>query len=111
MTFRIGQKVVCVDDVPRAGFDGWHPDCDIPQKGSVYTVREIGLTVYGDPGLKLEEIRCCVRSSGNEHVDTFYFAQRFRPVVERKTETGMAILREILDRESHQDRVPEKVRR
>lgn len=97
--FRIGQKVVCVDDecAPGRAWVRWGP----PKLGAVYTVAATGLNSINGAGT-------CIAV---EEIKGQYRASRFRPVTERKTETGMAILREILDRESHQDRVPERVNR
>ena len=109
MTFRIGQKVVCVDD---SGHPSFAP-VEV-KKGCIYTISWVGMHTHPAAGkiecLRLVEVArraCAIDPDGNMP----FRATRFRPVVERKTETGMAILREILDRESHQDRVPEKVRR
>lgn len=75
MAFRIGQKVVLVDDarLPRHG----------PVKGRVYTV---GATKA--KFIELGEIPNCS-----------WFSSRFRPVVERKTD--ISAFKEILDRENH----------
>lgn len=103
MSFHVGQKVVCVDARRNWGHD------DFPlKKNSVYTVsgmcsyREAQDSIFGSkvtPRLCLAEIP--------EKTYGFHVS-RFRPVIERKTETGMAILREIIDRESHQDKPPVK---
>ena len=108
MTFRVGQKVVCVDDSV-SGRTG------LPTglvKGAIYTVRGFSWhpTVSPPYGVLIEEISFPDHRTSVGDEAGFHHA-RFRPVQERKTETGMAILREILDRESYQDRVPERVRR
>ena len=100
MTFRIGQKVVCVDDRPQEGASWDVP----PQKGAVYTVQWVGFHRYEH----FLEALCVYLCEINRPSGLPFFATRFRPIVERKTETGMAILREILDRESHQDKPPVK---
>lgn len=93
MAFRIGQKVVCVNDTP-ARISG------IPNglvKGTVYTVVATGLTNPIDPQ-KLPCIQVLELPSPHP-LDRGYqilWAHRFRPVVERKTDTGMAILRKLL---------------
>lgn len=92
--FRIGQKVVCVDD---AGWANYANSKNRPYRGCTYTVASIDGEYIG-----LEEV--FPWQDGRD--SSSYLASRFRPVVERKTETGMAILREILDRESHHDRAP-----
>lgn len=81
MNFRVGQKVVCVLE----------PLMCNPKhlkKGEVYTISKAGLISpsTGEPLVALKE-----------HGDQGYFARRFRPLVERKTDTGIAILKSILD--------------
>lgn len=80
MTFRVGQKVVCVDNKPHKGcaFLG-----DRPVEGEIYTVRKTGLTSWidGRPGILVAEIR-------NLH-DACFWADRFRPVVEKKTDISI----------------------
>jgi hypothetical protein len=89
MTFRVGQKVVCVD---ASGYKGlpWHDGSKLV-KGSIYTVRACGLTLDGSPGLLLGEIKLVVTTNrvlvGR---DCFYWAERFRPVVERRTDISFA---------------------
>jgi hypothetical protein len=41
-----------------------------------------------------------------KEVEYGFWSARFRPLIERKTDAGMVILREIIDRESHQDKTP-----
>lgn len=87
MTFRVGQKVVCVDDdisgkylppgfLPTAhGMDGL-------KKNNIYTIRMVG-TEIGVPICRLVEIvRPFCDYTGAEAP---YAVARFRPVVERKT--------------------------
>lgn len=96
MSFRVGQKVVCVDDTSVEG-SRWFPGSQ-PKKGVVHTVREVGRTVRGFVGLQLQEIKLQAAFGFYSHQrqeDAFYRADRFRPVIERKTETGMAVLRKI----------------
>jgi hypothetical protein len=83
MTFRVGQKVVCVDDGPT------------PFRESVpFRLKEI-VTIDGFTGTG------CVSLAEYPHGPvTGYFAKRFRPVVERKTGTGMAILKKLLKTKS-----------
>lgn len=81
--FHIGQKVVCVDAATR------HPDypCDL-RKGAIYTIRGFndGYSVPGI-GVLLEEIQGRHwRPSGEERG---YHPNRFRPVVERKTDISI----------------------
>jgi len=79
MTFRVGQKVVCVDDGIRPR--GYCPAYGYPTIGVVYTISEVGVTYHGAPGVNLVE-HPHERSSG-------WRASRFRPVVERKTDISI----------------------
>jgi hypothetical protein len=87
MTFRVGQKVVCVDESTHDR-GGWHPLSGIPQVGEIYTVTALG-THRGMPAVRLREIR-------NGAHDGYYRAKRFRPAVERKTD--ISVFTEILRR-------------
>lgn len=78
MTFRVGQKVVCVNDKPMFG---WLWTNDKPEIGTVYTVARVIAGRYGSyQSLLLVEI--C-------NDDLGYRAERFRPVVERKTDISI----------------------
>ncbi len=98
MNFRVGQKVVCVDDSVVVGF----PKGGMLMRGHVYTVRQIGTTVRGEVGVHLNEVRltsepgCVGIVSGKPYIDAFYRAARFRPAVERKTD--ISIFTAILNR-------------
>lgn len=83
MNFRIGQKVVCVDDKPR-----YYETCSLVE-GNVYTV--LGARVFSPTcvAIWVAEAKSISRNG--------FYADRFRPVVERRTDTGMAILTKILD--------------
>lgn len=89
--FRVGQKVVCVDD---GGPGQWAPESRLTV-GGVYTIKELGRAVADAPGVRLFER---VLSSQPGRVgsfskkpfsDNFYMASRFRPVVERKTDISI----------------------
>lgn len=89
MNFRVGQKVVCIK-----GYGSRRDvDCRIfPQTGRTYTIRAIedGLENVGSTFFLLEEIY-------NEPYDyrrwgwqePSFNAQRFRPVVEKKTDISI----------------------
>ena len=78
--FRVGQKVVCVDATPRD-----YPVCLVTE-GKIYTIHSI----LGERrSVRLVEV------TGLNPFHDFY-ADRFRPLVSRSTETGMAILRDLL---------------
>lgn len=98
MAFRVGQKVVCVS--ARVCVT---PGPE-PVFGSTYTIREIETDYKGDLGLRLQEIQKPISHHHNKEYG--FYAFRFRPLIEKSTDTGMAILREILDRETVNDRVP-----
>jgi hypothetical protein len=108
MAFHVGQKVVCVDDSDM----GWNEllGYAVPMAGQTYTVRDIGPSL-GDPSIisiRLEEVKNHEGWTNNHTAfgEPHWRASRFRPIVEKKTETGMAVLREILDRESVNDAIP-----
>jgi hypothetical protein len=115
MAFRVGQKVVHVADTGnlsrKRGNQLWPAEITV---GRVLTIRDIDtryLKWYGILGLRFEEfVFEAVPVAGLGDVEPAFPSDHFRPLIERKTDTGMAILREILDRESHQDRVPTKAK-
>mgnify|MGYP003496429940 CR=1 FL=1 len=79
--FKVGQKVVCVDDSQTPGCV-WK--ADKPRKGSVYSVTEVGIhPLYGHLQLGFSEIKNSPLKYGR------YAARRFRPVVERKTDISI----------------------
>lgn len=83
MTFRVGQKVICVDDEqPRIRI---RPVV----RGGVYTIRDIGEEpLYpGQYWVLLEEIRNTARDALGELA---YRTSRFRPIVERNTDISFA---------------------
>jgi len=95
--FHIGQKVVCVNDFPSipGRTCGFH--LSGLTKGQIYTVRWVGF--WGVPNffaeaesVRLEEI---FRGADpfcpdNQHFfDTPYYAQRFQPLIERKTDISI----------------------
>lgn len=94
--FRIGQKVVCVV-AATPGRD--YPGAEV---GQTYTVREmVRCPVYKREGVYLQEITLPIHPHHN--MEAGFYASRFRPVVEKSTDAGMAILREILERETIKD--------
>lgn len=110
--FHIGQKVVCVDDSFESGeWDVGRPN--LPRANTVYTVRATFIETWSgcapSPALLLEEVINPVIgwSVGlPTHREIGFSSHRFRPVVEKSTDTGMAILKEILERETVRDPVP-----
>jgi hypothetical protein len=108
MAFRIGQKVVCVDDSCEAPgtvctMPSGHQfvircsDLDGLTKGTIYTVAAVKRW-HGEVDLVLSEIK---RTRDDDGDPEGFRATRFRPVQERKqsTETGMSILRSLLKSE------------
>lgn len=78
--FHKGQKVVCVDDKPR------HQFAPLPiRKDVVYTIR--AANVRGK-GVYLEEIVSPMYPDG---LECSFYTDRFRPVVDRKTELPACI--------------------
>lgn len=73
MTFRVNQKVECVDDSP----DVFGRPIRVT-KGGKYTVAG-GFDFFGRPAILLAEVFPGEDASG-------WFASRFRPIVEPKTE-------------------------
>jgi hypothetical protein len=104
MTFRIGQKVVCVAENP-----SWkdYVAFSFPRMGEVYTVRSIGPAYRSrrdeSEGLciRLNEIRNRPAGCGEE---PNFLAARFRPVIERKTD--ISVFTEILRKASKPARGP-----
>jgi hypothetical protein len=87
MTFRIGQKVVCVD--ASDGVVGASMFSDRLVKGNIYTIRGFNSPDYLNDtlGLLLEEIIGEISTSWDEE---YGFRQnRFRPIVERKTDISV----------------------
>ncbi len=95
--FRVGQKVVCIDDrydAYRAYLIG---ACRVQsgdpyvKRGTIYTIREIGCVHHCAPSL------LCVRvvELKTDDEDSPLAAARFRPVVERKTD--ISVFQHLLD--------------
>src|SRR5712664_4036772 len=86
MTFRVGQKVVCISQIPDG--DG----LSLPQVGSIYTIRAIFTKVLNPQfgvGFLLEEIRNAAHpGTGREWG---FYSQRFRPLVENKTSVSFTV--------------------
>lgn len=85
MAFHVGQKVVCVDASPSSYYGPTPLKVD-----AVYTVlRVIFAPDDPIPGLFVAEVKASAPFG--------FKSERFRPAVERGTETGMAILRKAAD--------------
>lgn len=80
MTFRVGMKVVCVDDS-----DSWRGPTSV-RKGIIYTIRALRMAPDGECGVELIEVK--------SRAPFGFFQDRFRPIVERKTD--ISVFTEIL---------------
>lgn len=89
MTFRVGQKIVCIND---DGFNDHRWCFNYPVKGEVYTVRELVTGPRGVPSIRLIEIKNRVGFSddGSMRGEPCFTMRRFRPVVKKKTDIGFA---------------------
>ena len=88
MSFRIGQKVVCIDALhPRTlsqwWIELWHP-YEHAVEGRVYTISNIYL-LGADQMIELVELP----SPATDFWYAGFFADGFRPVVERKTDISI----------------------
>jgi hypothetical protein len=85
MTFRVGQKVVCV----RVKMPSWTLRYGVvgPSEGGVYTIRSVTGFSLG-PIVLLNELRnpeCCMNDDIGIKTEPYFPAAWFRPIVERKT--------------------------
>ena len=87
MTFRVGQKVVCVDAGSTGKYTPWRHSDDVHglTEGVVYTIRAVGSFRGLRDNVWLAEIHRPL-CAGREYP---YAAARFRPVVERKTDISV----------------------
>lgn len=97
MSFHVGQKVVCVDPSTLSGGGLPFSPEEAPIKGQIYTVHRCFIDDDGDKVLHLVEIARDEVSREMWGPDAGYGAFRFRPLITRSTETGMAILRKVAD--------------
>jgi len=89
MAFYVGQKIVCVDNKPHPRY-GPNP----LKIGTEYTFIGYAPTDRdGTPGLFIAEHLSGAQRAGNSYG---WRVSRFEPAVERKTDTGMAILKKLL---------------
>lgn len=113
MAFRVGQKVVYVGRPDGLAQKTYPNVLAIPGEvtvGAVYTIREIDdryVAQAGEPALRLVEFVFPAKLCVWGHVEPAFRCSYFRPAVERKTDTGFAILASILKGQ----RVPEGVER
>lgn len=98
--FHVGQKVVCI-------LDNWapYPGVTFPKKRQVYAIRDILGFGHAATGLRFMEILNPDAIAGIEHC---FDSKCFRPLIERSTEAGFAVLKRLLD-PSHQ-KIEERAR-
>jgi len=90
MTFRVGQKVVCVDDAPKF-VDQYPYRRKLPisvKKGEIYTISGVVLTPAGKIGVYLLEVKSAYPPF-KDGMERTFLPERFRPVVERKTDISI----------------------
>ena len=79
--FRVGQKVICIDD--RVMLARMHEIRDrnvqFPEEGKMYTVRDVLVRSYGT-GIYLEEIKNPEQQFGFEFCEPGFLVERFRPI-------------------------------
>jgi hypothetical protein len=115
MTFHIGQKVVCINDVFRDPRWSMFTDLGVvrPQRGKIYRIRAIYPDcIFADgssfAAFLLEEL-VNPEFLGMQPAEPVWAAYRFRPLVERKSETDISWAIDILDRVSKDARSKEPV--
>lgn len=99
MTFHVNQKVVCVETWNLNGEGHGHEIG--PVKGVIYTIKEIGVGLSprcpDTTAVRLIEIVNPAVAYREGVYEPSFKATRFRPLVIKSTETGMAILRRALE--------------
>lgn len=87
--FHVGQKVVCV----YSGTWQVHGHETTPKHGCVYTIRAIDPSTSKGPGLLFYEIKNrpdqYVGPNGWRLIEKRWWAMRFRPIQERKTDISI----------------------
>lgn len=91
MTFRVGQKVVCING---AFSSEWDQIGNKPVERGIYTVRAVTICTFGShvdvPCILLEEVKNPIKRWRDGSTMECPFAQkRFRPLVERKTDISI----------------------
>lgn len=109
MTFSVGQKVVYIGG--ERVLNEWGPTKTGLRKGQVCTIREVDaryIRYFGCVGIRVDEdIQPLVAWAGGL-IEPADLAIRFRPVIGRKTDTGMAVLRKLLNTKQHADLLPQE---
>jgi hypothetical protein len=94
MAFRAGMKVVCIDASPPSDGGSWGAS-DVPVEGAIYTVRAV-VAHEGCQQLLLNEINRSDLARKLYGPQIGYWAGRFRPVQERKSQTDISIFLKML---------------
>ena len=98
--FQVGQKVVLVrgfgeKDTARARRDG----VTLPVTNVVYTIRQVvPPELHGTERFSLRFNEIVQGPYWADGIEPAFIADMFRPVIERGTEKGMSILRELLNK-------------
>jgi hypothetical protein len=83
--FSVGQKVVCVK-IGRGAYWAAHNKLTDANLGGLYTIRDIFTGMDGRAALRFDEIHNRMHANGQEFG---FWAHRFRPIVERKTDISI----------------------
>lgn len=92
MNFHVGQKVVCIypNEIPGDPLTvhGWQPS-EALIRGATYTVRRVFVGPLNRACVWLDEVERCFAARECFGPDVGYAACRFRPLVEKKTDTSI----------------------
>jgi hypothetical protein len=98
MTFRVEQKVVCVGgngtSKPPGFWKAWAREWGLalPQRGTIYTVRDTRIAADGSQRVRLCEIvNPVIEFTDAPDQEPWFWASHFRPIVERKTDISFAL--------------------
>ncbi len=106
-SFRIGQKVICIDATGGRGTD-WYGDP--PVEGGLYTIRGMRPTGVKRDGVEIITLYFKEISRIREvwsGLELGYWHYRFRALEERKDSAGMAVLRGLLKNPKRKVSAPE----
>lgn len=88
--FHVGQRVVCIDAKVR-----FHPDeiyifngMEI-EEGRIYTIRDIGFDEFHPEEVVVRLVEIYREPGGDETEESGFAVDRFRPVIERKTDISI----------------------
>lgn len=84
LDWRVGMRVVCVDDQPSDGRGEVYP-----VESQVYTIRALSLTDDGQVKIRLVEIVNAPMAYRQGFHECWFRARRFRPVQARKTDISI----------------------